>query len=281
MTEYREQPDIIKFKTPIIHLGKLEQKKVLDDTLIPEEKTSNQNIPSNGCWVKFEDTYGYFKIPYTNYSFLKELIGEKITSYFNLPTVNYHLADATWQMDGKEYYAYGLFSKYARNNDCEYNILNKIDGLKYNIDDLSILKSIDELYPNQPIQSQFRFLIIREFLTQEYDRIPSEILIENNNGKINLGPLTDYEMEWIQYPEKEYRLANYLTFNLEIPEVITQVKQDPYFQESLEKLMVINVSKLLKEVSKEHQIRLIDYDKEYFTKQEKQIKEYVKSKKII
>lgn len=281
MKEYREQPDIIKFKTPILHLGELNQEKVFDDILIPKSKTSNQNIPSNGCWLNWEDTFGYFKIPITNYSFLKELLGEKISKYFELPTVKYQLADAIWKEENIQYYSYGLFSKYARKKDCQYNNLYRIKELRCHSLDLFILNTIDELYPNQPIQKQFRLLIIREFLTQECDRSPSEILFENCDGKISLGPLTDYEMEWVEIPKKEYCLEGYFLLDLDEPKIINQVKQDEYLKEALEKLMNINVLNLLREIEEEHKIKLIDYDKEYFTSQERQIKEYVKSKKII
>ena len=91
----------------------------------------------------------------------------------------------------------------------------------------------------------------------------------------------DYEMEWIDYPDKEYKLKGYLTFNLDSPEIKNQVQNDEYFKEALERLMDIDITKLLKEIQEENQIRLIDYDIENFKSQEKKIKEYVKTKKIL
>lgn len=281
MVEYHTPPDIIKYKTPILHLGNLSNEKIFHDDLIPEEKTSNYNIPSNGAWLYYEDTLGYFKIPITNGSFLKELLGVKITKYFNLPTVEYQLAEASWGHKNIRYYGFGLFSKYARKNECQYHTLETIYDGEYDSDNLSILNILDDIYSDQPIIKQMRYFIVRDFLTQEYDRIPSEILIENNKGKINIGPLMDYEMEWIDYPDKEYKLKGYLTFNLDNPEIKSQVQNDEYFKEALERLMDIDITKLLKEIQEENQIRLIDYDIENFKSQEKKIKEYVKTKKIL
>lgn len=281
MMEYRDKPDIIKTKTPLLNLGNITNQNVLYDSLIPAKKLSNKMITCNGAWLNYENNFGYFKVPITNGSFLKELLGVKITKYFNLPTVEYKLATATWQENENSYYGYGLFSKYARNNNSKYTTLDRIYNLKYDYDDLSILDSIDDIYPNQPINKEFRYFIIRDFFTQEYDRVTSELLIENSNNRINLGPLMDYEMEWVEFPKKGYTLRGYLTFDLDNYETKYRVKKDDYFKDALDKLMDIDILKLLEEIKEEHQIRLIDYDKEYFMNQEKQIKEYVKSKNVL
>lgn len=279
MEEYQDMPDIIKFSTPIVHLGYLKPEKIFDDSLIPSPKTSNQKIPENGYWIKEKDIYYYFKVPITNLSFLKELLGVKISEYFSIPTVKYHLADAIWEENGKRYHGYGLISQYARNKGSEYTTMEKESGMKKK-DNLALLKYIDENYANQPFQEQFRLFLIREYLTQECDRLPSEILIENRAGNIYLGTISDYEMEWVPYPQKNYRIKNYINLDLEIPEVREQLKEDLFFQKAIQKLMDIPMNELLEEVATEHQIRLIDYDKKFFATQTEDIKQYIKQKEV-
>jgi hypothetical protein len=286
MKEYRNQPDIIKFKTPIINVGYLKQEQILFDPLISIDKQSNQNVISDGCWVQIENELYYFKVPSTNLDYLKELLGEKVSKYFELSSVHYNLAEATYKKNNTSYHVYGLLSKWARTVSSQYttleNLINYDCQLKdFPYEDLDLLDIIDSLFPNQPILKEIRFFLVREFISHQIDRQPSEILIETNNDKVNLGYLLDYEREWNSRLTYEYHLPNYFYFNPENKKVLSKIRNDDFMQEALIKAMNINILKILEEIEEEHKIRLINYDKDYFKNEELKVKKYIKDKKMI
>lgn len=282
-----QRPDVINDKTKVIQLGNLEARLVdIKDNLIDNNKKSNKSLRS-GYWINLDNEIYYFKIPHFTQGYINELLGEKISLEFGLDTIHNQLAEGIVKVNGKEVKIYGLLSKWARKPDYNYQSLKDIiygtnPQIKPNTFDssnLSILKSIDQVYKDQPICKQFRGFITRDFFTQETDRVENEILIAKKDNKIELGFLSDYEYEW-QNLSSKYQFFKYLKLDLSDQQTISEIKQDPFFQEAFTKALEINVIYLLEQIKEEHKIKLIDYDKNYYKEKEEQIKQLIRSKKL-
>ena len=283
------KPDIINRKTKLINLGQIEEIIVdINDELINPNKKSNDSITS-GYWITIDGELYYFKVPTYTQEYINELLGERISLHFQLPTVNNKLATALVKMDGHEQQIYGLVSKWARKPDYEYQTLqdaiygetSQVNSNSFDIADLSILTYIDRMYNNQPICEQFRTFIIRDFFTQETDRLESEIMLATKDGITELGYVLDYECEWGKQFRTKYVLFNYLRLDPNNEKVISQLQNDPYFQQALKQAMNIDVVKMLSEIRKEFNINLIDYDIKLYERRQQEMKNYIKSKKMI
>ena len=100
--------------------------------------------------------------------------------------------------------------------------------------------------------------IIRDFFTQEYDRLESEILLATKDNITELGYLLDYEYEWGTDFRTRYVLFKYLRLDSNNEKVISQLQNDPYFQQALTQAMDMDVVTMLKEIQEEFKIKLID-----------------------
>lgn len=282
------KPDIITKETKVIQLGHLEDKFInIKSSLIENSKKENNRL-KNGYWIMIEDEIYYFKVPGFTQGYINELLGEKISSEFNLETVHYQLAEGIININGKEVVVYGLLSKWARKKDYSYQMLkdiiynknSKINPKSFDSSNLSLLNQIDEVYQGQPICEQLRAFVTREFFTQEKDRIESEILLATKNDQTELSFLSDYEYEWLDV-RSQYSLFRLLKLDLNNPQVISQVQKDPFFQTSFAKALEINVMHLLEQIKEDHKIRLIDYDKNNYKEKEMLVKSLIRNKKLV
>ena len=283
------KPDIINKTTNVISLGKIESKLVnIEDDLIDKNKKSNDCLTS-GFWVNVDGELHYFKVPTYTQGYINELLGEKISLHFGLPTVNNKLAEGIINLNGQEVRIYGLLSKWARKPDYRYQTLaditygekSIINPSSFDYDDLSILGCFDKVYYGQPVCEQFRRLIVRDFFTQETDRLEQEILIATKDNEVELGYLSDYEYEWGDSLRSKYILFKYLKVDASNRKIISQIQDDPYFQQALQKALDINVIELLNQIKEESKINLIDYDMKGYQAKEEKMKNLIKSKKML
>lgn len=283
------KPDIINRQTTVINLGKIENKLVtLNDRIIRKSKRSNDGVIS-GYWLNIDGELYYFKVPSYTRGFINELLGEKISLHFGLPTVNNKIASGSITWEKHEQKIYGLISKWARKPGYEYQTLcdvvygkeSPIKPNSFDTEDLSILSCIDKVYPNQPINEQIRKFIIRDFFTQEYDRLEGEILLATKDNITELGYLLDYEYEWGKDFRSIYIFLKYLRLDPNNEKVISQLHNDYYFQKALQQAMDMDVVTMLKEIQEEFKIKLIDYDINLYQYKQQQMKNYIKSKKMI
>lgn len=280
-----QKPDIITKETRLIELGNLKNILIdLKDNIIDKDKRSNNSLQS-GYWISLDGEIYYFKIPPFTQSYINELLGEKISLEFGLETVHNQLATGIIKRYGEEVKIYGLLSKWARKKDYNYNILKNVlinnrDVNLFDSSNLSILDFIDQIYKNQAICKQIRYFITREFLTQETDRLQSELLIATKGNNTELGFLTDYEFEFMKY-SSQYSLSGLLRLDLSESLTLNKIKTDLFFQEAFTKALEIDITYLLDKMTEEHKIRLIDYDKNNYKEHETQMKKIIRSKKII
>lgn len=283
------RPDLINKKTKLIRLSELNYKFVsLQDDLIIESKRLNNSILS-GYWIEIENELYYLKIPSFTQGFLNELIGEKISLYFDIPTVNYKLCSVNLVNNNKEIEVYGLLSKWARKKDYTYQTLLDIvyedkpliDPKQFDYTDLSILEQFDQVYGNQPLCKELRLMITRDFITQETDRLESEILVAKKDNKVELGYLTDYEYEFGENNNYIYHIFKYLTLNPNDKETIKQIQNDLYFQESFTRAMDLDIEKIINQIQEETNINIINYDKELFKTRTESIKKVIKKNRFI
>jgi len=71
-----------------LDLGNLEEKKVyFEDNVIPWIKRCNEYL-EDGCWILWNGEKYYFKT-LDKEEILHELLGEKVSNYFGLPSAHY------------------------------------------------------------------------------------------------------------------------------------------------------------------------------------------------
>ncbi len=281
-----EKPDFITKATKVVSLGEIESKLiVLNDKIILQNKQSNDSLQS-GYWIQLGNQIYYFKKPTFTQGYLNELLGVKITEYFGLPTVHYQLAQGiVVNHHGEKIKIYGLLSPWAREESKQYQtieqqIYSDIITVPFKDRDLSLFSYLDQKYRNQPICKEMRLLVVRDFFTQERDRLESEILIARKEEKVELGILSDYEYEWGEPFSKVYHIPKYFKLDPNDDLIVKQIQEDFFLQEAFDLAMNCNVLELLEQVQDEHQIRLIDYDRKHYQNQESRIKQLIRAKKL-
>jgi len=235
-----------------LSLGDLESKKIfLKDEIIPECKRDNIDIFSSGYWIKQKHELYYFKTR-ENEFLLRELLGESVSEYFNIPTVRYELAKGIIQKQE----VYGLLSKYARAKNKRYKTLQEC--LKdYNYSSLcgvDIVDAVDNIWHGAPITEDIYAFLVRDFFTNEWDRLPSEILIELSSVP-RLGYLCDYEYEFTDIKTKiAIPRLYYMSFENEF--ILDKIQRDEMFKKYFEKALKINLTEMLEKLCQEKKLRL-------------------------
>lgn len=245
--------------TNLKDLGILKDKMIwLNNEWIPLAKQCNEKVSVSGIWLSNNDSIYYFKTVKGIYSLLAELLGEKISRYFGLDTVHYELAKGIGN-DGKT--LYGLVSKYMALEDHEYQtweryLTEKDFYKKESVHDLAILRFFEQDFSNEPIVSQTKAFFVRELLTNEDDRLIHELLINEKDQKHSLGYLVDYAPEF-RLPHR-YSLFVPFCYRLSLRDfdVVQKIKEDPQFQMYVEKALLLEMKKLLKEVSEEQALQI-------------------------
>ncbi len=243
----------------LIQLGNLDEKKVfLQDDIIPECKRSNSDIFSSGYWIKYNNELYYFKIR-DREDLLKELLGELASKYFQIPTVHYELATGFVHQSGKLVQVYGVLSRFARTNSKKYMPLQ--DCLKAHhyefIDGIYVVDVIQDLWPDSPISKEIYAFLVRDFFTNDWDRITNEVLIELGS-KPRFGYLCDYEAEFTELQLK-IAIPSFYYMTLENEIILDKIKKHDLFIENFEKALKIDLVSMLEQLCSEKQIRLNDW----------------------
>jgi len=242
-----------------IELGNLEKQRIyFNDKIISEDKREKGNIYVSGCWLERQNQIYYFKTRQKNLLrqfILHELLGEKVSEFFGLQTVHYRLASGV--IKGKE--VIGLLSKWEREETSKYiNLQNFLNRNSFQVfKDLEVLDRVREDYGNSPLFLEMIAFFVREYFTNETDRIASEILIEKKEREVHLGYLCDYESEF-ENPN-DYN-TNYVpglySLNLRSNDMINKIKKEKKLLLEFEKALTISLKDMLEEIEQIHQLNL-------------------------
>lgn len=270
----QEYPVIVGQNTKVIDLGNLEDIELiqLEDETVPSLKRNNYHHRVSGYWLKRENKIYYFKVPIFERQILKELVGEKITLYFGLPSVHYQLA----KMKIEDQTVYGLLSQYTRQKDKEYMLL-KDWAVKEGWEQQNFLRFLNEGYGDQPLLEEYKRLLVRELYTQEEDRQDDEIIVEIDQGKVRLSPLVDYEEEFILRGKLDpIKIPCIQTFDVENISTLLTVKGDKSFENYFNQVKKLRINKLLTELKGEFKLKLHPVDRKYYLDYDTGIKKHLK-----
>ncbi len=270
----QECPVIVGQNTKVIDLGNLEDVELiqLEDETVPPLKRDNYHHRVSGYWLKRGNKIYYFKVPIFERQILKELVGEKITLYFGLPSVHYQLA----KMKIEDQTVYGLLSQYTRQKDKEYMLL-KDWAVKEGWEQQNFLRFLNEGYGDQPLLEEYKKLLVRELYTQEEDRQDDEIIVEIDQGKVRLSPLVDYEEEFILRGKLDpIKIPCIQTFDIENISTLLTVKADKNFEHYFNQVKKLKINKLLTELKGEFNLRLHPIDRKYYLDYDAGIKKHLK-----
>ena len=288
----------LKKNASIINLGNFEHILEMKDQTISFCKRKTNNVYDNGIWVNLDGKTYYFKQIKTITRLINDLLGVKVTEFFDLPSVHYKIARGFY--NGAE--IYGLISKYERNDNYQYKNLedivyseNSIIEDPYDIRNLSVLNAIENAYGDTLLPTQLKKVLVRDLVTNEQDRRMSEIHIRENHNTTELDKIFDYEIEWnLKKDENEEDIDETnitkedIDFNYKIPGLLTltpeslpYIQSDPVFQDNLRKFMNMEVTSMLEQVEMDHQIILSQKDYDYYSLYTETVKSKIKSEKYL
>ncbi len=241
----------------VLDFGNFDEHTILlNNEFIPEAKQDNYRADISGLWLEKDEKIYYFKTVSDDYSLLAEFVGEKVSEYFNLETVHYHLATGK---DKNKKSIYGLASEYMVKPNCFYQtweqyLREKNFYGKRSVNDLSILELFEQDFMSQPIIEQTKAFFIRELLTNEDDRNINELLIKEVQDRVSLGYLVDYATE-CRLP---YRYCQFVPFGYKLSlrdfGVVEQIVRDDTFQKYVEKALLFQIKRTLKEIKEMHSL---------------------------
>lgn len=270
----QECPIIVGRNTKVINLGNLEDIELiqLEDETVSPIKRNNYHHRVSGYWLKRENKIYYFKAPIFENQILKELVGEKITLYFELPSVHYQLA----KMKINDQTVYGLLSQYTRQKDKKYMLL-KDWAVKAGWEQQNFLRFLSEEYGNQPLLEEYKRLLVRELYTQEEDRQDDELVVEIDQGKVRLSPLVDYEEEFmLKRNLNPIKIPGIQTFDIEDISTLLSVKSDKCFEQYFNRVKQLKINKLLTELKGEFNLKLHAIDRKYYLDYDTEVKKHLK-----
>lgn len=230
----------------------------------------NNLLGRNGCWYKNKDGEEYYlkRRLFINV-IMNELIGEYLSKYMSLDTVEYQLAY-------EEDTIVGLFSKNFRVPDLEYvyyEYLTKEEKeyLDRLIRSRAFRQSINEY------KREYTDYFMRNFYANQGDRV-FNVLCCRENGKVHLSTLFDYELSLI-HPDDEYIVDQFLMQGEISCRFIKMIrKRDTCFRDSLDKVLGFNMENTLDSIESDFGIKIPDNVLEYYLSYDKERKKLMKEK---
>ena len=229
-------------------------------------------------WFKVDNEWYFYKGYQVSMMLINELLGEKVSEYFDLETIHYHLAKFNYQ--GKS--EIGLASKSFCQVGFKYKRAPELHLEQK--EDLSVLDTIRKICQNdqeyKALLLDIKKMFVRDFMCSESDRHEGNFLFKINDSGIRLAPLFDYEDSFIQSDPLYYH--KWLgSLDLNRFACIETIQKDPEWQELFEKAMQLDIPAIIEEIKDENQFIIpLDYTK-YYIDSVDCIKNLVKSNKLI
>lgn len=227
-------------------------------------------------WIKIDGKWFFVKKTYDNLKFFNELLGQEISSYFQLETVNYKIAKKFEDC----YFDNCLLSENFFDNNYDYLTFEdlQIDTIDKKLAErLNLIKQVCKKYKdeNYLLLEDIIKMSIRDLYSNMHDRHNRNFFFKKNDNGIRLAPLFDYEHSFITPPSLyQNPLLRLDIYDKETGELI---KNDDNFQESINRLMDINIEKLLEITQEKNGISISDGLKNIFINHDRNAKNIVKS----
>jgi len=231
------------------------------DDIIPIAKRDNDNIYKTGYWLLINQKLYYFKAYNTKEKIIAELLGEEISKYFGLETVSFHLVKGYIIEKGVSIHVYGVLSKWARKENSKYRTFEDFFENYPSYNNLEFLKILNQKFKGEPITSEFKKLLVREYITNEFDRLANELLIEEKEKSFHLGYLCDYEEEFFS-SNKIVSVPSFYNINLSSYRVCDTILGDEELKLEFLKSLDIPYPEIFKKLEEEKDLHIEEKLKE-------------------
>lgn len=205
-------------------------------------------------WYFFEGDYYYLKELGSIIGFINELLGQYLSEYMDLPTIEYHVV----QKDGK---IVGLFSRNFKSSLYDYSL--GMYAPKNLVSDIRKIITGNDYECNEETCKQLTAYLIRNYYSSLKDRLMNSMYAYNSKERFIMAPLYDYESSFMDPQMMTYLdpLINYC-FNYESCETLRN--NNKYYAESLEKIYGFDILSALKIISDKYSIVIPSEVKDYY-----------------
>lgn len=253
-----------------------EKAKIISmETDIPIEYIYNSSTNYTKNWIKIDNKWFFTKKSNQYLKFFNELLGQEISNYFQLETATYKIG----KIFDNCYFHTHLLSENFFDNNYNYFTFNdlKIDTNYKNLEErLNLIKQfcINNHDNNYLLLQDIIKMSIRDLYSNMHDRHHRNFFFKKNDDSIRLAPLFDYEHSFITPPTiYQNSLLKIDIYNKEDNELI---KNNDIFQESINRLMDINIEKLLEITQEKNGICISGGLREIFLNHDKNAKNIIK-----
>lgn len=228
--------------------------KYLKLNLLDKVKIKKHN---NTDFCKINNELYHYKVRTMRYV-LNELLGENVSMYFGLDTVQsifmrhesfkekYILLTKIFEMHDYDYAYFNknTFPNIEKTNDVGLDNLDKLDVVSY--------KGKIQNYNVYALKYNLKKMIVRDFITNQTDRHEKNFLFKINKSNIELLPLFDYEYSF--YCDFFESFQNLFNFDLNSKKVVKLLREDEDFQLLLIKAMEMNIDRLFEKIEDEYPV---------------------------
>lgn len=212
-------------------------------------------------WIYLNGKVCYMKQIYNLQVLFSELLGETISKYMNLPTIEYKI--------GKNEDGMYLVSENFKKEELEY-----IDSVFFGKKKLNSIKNSLLNGEDTPFVKELSKYLITNFYIALTDRTYNTSIIKDNGGFM-LAPTYDYESAFVDEKSDIY-LDPIISYNF-YPASSEKMLDNKYFEEGLYKLLDMEFENIINKVEEEKGIVFPNRLAEYYLDFNNERKEYIKT----
>lgn len=222
---------------------------------------------------------------------VNELIGQIISSYFNLSSVkskvfkgdtNYYLVTDNFLKEGYKYthisdnvfprlFFVGFPGKLDLDQLSNLDLIRSINGNKiYKTNEKDLIE----------LKHSLKGMIISDFIRNQKDRVVCNIMLRINENHVKVMPLYDFESSFL-YSIMKYADPNVFDLDLSNKRTVKLLRKDYYFQELLYKAIYLKFSNVLDTLYNEYGICFNTKDYNDYNKIITDNQEIIKKYKLI
>lgn len=236
-----------------------------------------------GGFIKIDDKI--YKVKYGNITFLREFIGEAISKYFNLQTVDNFLVRCggiTLLLNELFTNAKDDYGSIDRFPLVKKDVFLGLDNLN-NLTEYSSRKVFDIIKiskdSHKKLLEDIKKMVVCDFVTGQVDRCKSNFMFRFDGDNVVLMPLYDHEMSFYKNIEA-CKYNGYFNMNFQNQRVIEYINNDEYLKMLLNKVLEMDMKEILKSLE-EKGIGISNEEMEYYIDSVEERKRKIMNSKIL
>lgn len=236
-----------------------------NEDLVGLTHTPMEELSQYNSWYLINNLPYYYKNKKSNFVILNELLGEELSKYMQLPTIEYSIVVENDEISGL------ISQNFLDGTYKHYESRNAPRSIKRLVRDIL---TDSELDCDQNLKRQLTALLIRNFYSCLKDRNKNSCYGMKDDNLI-VTPLFDYESSFVHNDDNVY-IDPLISYSFD-PYAIKYIDQNnPYFKEYLEMIEEYNILISLKKIEQYHGIKVPQCYIEYYTDFDKTRKAFMK-----